>query len=281
MPRLAALILLAAALALPAAAAAQQQRPAGTPAAPPAGAKTQPPQRLAPPARYSEMPADAAYRDCIGFAQRDPENGFEAAITWRDEGGGPQARHCVAVALVGLGQFAEAAERLETLAIEMAAYPPQARAQVVGLATRAWLGAGRLTRAFATATEALHLDPDNVDLLLDRGEVLANAERYWDALDDFNRATTLAPRRVDALVLQAAAHRLVEAHDLARDDIARALALAPDSPEALVELGKIRRADGDSVGAREAWKRTIAVAPDSPAAIAAQRGIEQLELAGR
>jgi len=270
--RLAAL-LLAAALALPAAAPAQQ-RPAGTPAPPAA-------KSPAPANRYSEMAGDEAYRACIAFAQKDPENGFEAAIAWRDEGGGPQARHCVAVALVGLGHFAEAAERLETLAIDMAAYPPAARAQVVGLATRAWLGAGRLTRAFATATEALHLDPDNVDLLLDRGEVLANAERYWDALDDFNRATTLAPKRVDALVLQAAAHRLVEAYDLARDDIARALALAPDSPEALVELGKICRADGDSVGAREAWKRTIAVAPDSPAAIAAQRGIEQLELAGR
>ncbi|MGE0254527.1 MAG: tetratricopeptide repeat protein [Alphaproteobacteria bacterium] len=264
-------VLLALAVALPAAA---QQRAPGTPAAPPA-AKTQPPSK-----RYSEMPADEAYRQCIGFAQQDPENGFEAAIAWRDEGGGPQARHCVAVALVGLGHFAEAAERLETLAIDMAAYPPQARAQVVGLATRAWLGAGRLTRAFATATEALHLDPDNVDLLLDRGEVLANAERYWDALDDFNRAVALAPKRVDALVLQAAAHRLVEAYDLARDDIARALAVAPDHPEALVELGKIRRADGDRVGAREAWKRVLTIAPDSPAGEAARRGIEQLELAG-
>ena len=58
------------------------------------------------------------YDQCIEQAMREPEAGFERAIAWRDLGGGVASRHCVAVALYGLGQFRDSALRLERLVQE-------------------------------------------------------------------------------------------------------------------------------------------------------------------
>ena len=55
--------------------------------------------------RYSEMPAARAYQSCMALARAKPSEGFEAAIAWRDEGGAAAARHCTAIALVGMGQL--------------------------------------------------------------------------------------------------------------------------------------------------------------------------------
>ncbi len=60
------------------------------------------------------------YDQCIELAMREPEIGFERAMAWRDLGGGIAARHCVAVALYGLGHFGESALRLERLVQENA-----------------------------------------------------------------------------------------------------------------------------------------------------------------
>ncbi|MCZ6453449.1 MAG: hypothetical protein O6909_04325, partial [Alphaproteobacteria bacterium] len=72
--------------------------------------------------RFSEIPVAQAYQGCMALARAKPAEGFEAAIAWRDEGGGPPARHCTAIALVGLGQLDEAAQRLEDLAQNMGAF---------------------------------------------------------------------------------------------------------------------------------------------------------------
>ena len=70
----------------------------------------------------TELPAAQAYEKCLGLARSDPAQGFEAAIDWRDTGGGMAAQHCTAVALAELGQFQEAATRLEQLADKMTGF---------------------------------------------------------------------------------------------------------------------------------------------------------------
>lgn len=228
--------------------------------------------------RLAELPDRIAYQRCVADARSDPEAAFERAIAWRDAGGGPGAAHCTALALVGLGQYSEAAGRLEDLAQAMVKFPPTARAEVLGQAAHAWLRAGRATRAYAAVSAGLALDPDNIGLMVDRSEVLASAANYWEALDDLNRALELDPTQIDALVFRATAYRYVDALDLARDDLARALEFVPDSVDALLERGIVRRLDGDDVGARADWLRVLELVSTGAAAESARANLARLDL---
>ncbi len=71
---------------------------------------------VAPAAAAAEIDHAREYGACMTLVQRDAEEAFESALAWRDMGGGDAASHCVAAALLGLKQYAEAARRFETLA---------------------------------------------------------------------------------------------------------------------------------------------------------------------
>lgn len=228
--------------------------------------------------RYAELPPGRAYQVCLAEARRNPDIGFEAAIAWRDEGGGPPALHCVALALFELGQFSEAGKRLEDLATGMPGAGNRERAAILGQAGNVWLHANDLSRAHTVLTRALELDGDDPELWIDRGDALARSGEYWDAIDDFSAALDRDSSRLDALVFRAAAYRLLDVTDLARDDIARALAVDPDQPDALVELGAIHAQLLEFDAARKAWLRVLSVAPGSRAADAARSALQQMDV---
>ena len=218
------------------------------------------------------------YEACIQLATENAEAAFEQAIAWRDLGGGRPARHCVALALYGLGQYREAALRLERLAKDAVAEDNRLRASILGQAGHAWTAADDLTRAYAALTTALELNPNNVDLLLDRSLALAVGKSYWDALDDLNQVLDNAPGHVEALVFRATAYRYLDAPELALDDVNRALSRDSVHVGALLERGILRRITGDAPGARADWLKVLERAPDSPAADAARRNIELLDI---
>lgn len=228
--------------------------------------------------RFADQPKGEAYRNCMTLAQQKPAEGFEAAIAWRDEGGGAAAKHCTAMALANLGQFADAALRLEALAGEMKDFSGPERAAVLAQAGRAWQRAGNLARAEAAQTTALGLVPDDVGLHVDRGEVRAAGGRLWEAVDDFNAALEREPENLDALIFRGAAYRLLNTPELARTDLLAALQRDTDNLDALVELGAVELQDGKRDAARQRWLRAISVAPASPAAGAARRWLERLDV---
>ena len=239
---------------------------------------------LAPPSAAPARAQDSAaeqereYQDCMILARAAPADGFESALAWGSLGGGDGARHCAAVALIGLGQYREAARRLERLAADLRAGGKTALSLgVLVHAGQAWILAGDATRAHAVQSAALDIDPDNVELLLDRGITLATAKNYWEAIDDLNRALELAPGRPDLLILRASAYRTLDALDLARDDIALALTHAPNNPDALLERGMLRRLAGDETGARNDWLRVIGLTEGTPTAEAARAKLEKLD----
>lgn len=223
-------------------------------------------------------PDDRKYAACMETARKTPKEGLALATDWERAGGGNPALHCLAVSLLGLGEFAQAAETLETLAKEAEDAPPALRADILGQAGNAWTMARQPGPAWRAQSAALALVPDNVDLLIDRGVTLASAGKYWDALDDLNRALTIDPRRVDALVYRAAAWRYAESLELAEEDAVRALALAPDNPDALLERGLIRKARGNRAGARADWLKVRQITPDSPTGEAAGRELEKMDV---
>src|SRR5260221_3009430 len=210
-------------------------------------------------------------------ARQKPEAAFDGANAWRIAGGGDPAEHCADVGLIGLGRYAEAADKLEALADTMVKGPIDLRAQVLGQAGQSWLLAGDSARAAAVLTAALALTPDDADLLTDRAEALAGEKKYREAVADLDGALKLDGKRVDALVFRASAHRSLEQYDLARPDIDIALRLAPDQPDALLERGNIRGLTGDDAGARKDWQRVAQVAPNSAADSAAKANLAKLD----
>jgi tetratricopeptide (TPR) repeat protein len=222
--------------------------------------------------------APKEYRNCFILARQKPEEGWEQAIAWQSLGGGEPARHCAAVALIALGKYEEAAQRLETLAGESRRVEA-VRAEMLAQAGQAWLLAGRPERALAAQDTALQLMPGQPDLLLDKAVTLAQAHHYKEAVAVLSDVLKRQPNRVEAMVLRASAHRYLDQAALAKDDVARALVLDPEFPDALLERGMLRRLDDDRLGARQDWLKVLELsAPDAPAADAARNNIEMMDV---
>lgn len=218
------------------------------------------------------------YQACMRLTRSNPGDAFESALAWEDRGGGHAARHCAAVALIGLKHFQPAAKRLEALAQEMKTAEPELRAGVLAHAGQAWLLADQLDRAYAVQTAALELTPNAAGLLIDRGATLAEAGKFQEAVGDLDRALALDGNRVDALVFRASAHRMLDALDLAARDADAALRIRPDDPDGLLERGNIRRLRGDRAGARDDWLQVLRGHDDTPAGDAARANLEKLDV---
>jgi tetratricopeptide (TPR) repeat protein len=240
-----------------------------------AAAAAEPRKSPAPP-RNAEADA-ATYDRCLKLAKQDPGAAQNLARAWHERGGAHPADHCAAVALVGLKQYKEAANRLEALAQDMKTAPAGLRAGVLDQAGQAWLLAGDPMRAYAASGQAVSLQPNDPDLIVDRAEAAASAGYLDKAVADLDHALKIDPGRVDALIYRASANRALDRLDPALADIEKALAEAPNSAPALLERGNIRQLKGDPRGAREDWERIGQLAPGSQADMAARANIERLD----
>jgi len=220
----------------------------------------------------------AEHGACLAQAAGDPAGAEERARRWEGLQGGPPARHCLAVALIGLGRYGEAAYILEGLVNEVQQATPEARAALLAEAGNAWMLANDLGRAAAAFDAAIALTPDNASLHVDRALALALAGDYWAAIDDLNTAEVLAPDRIDVLLFRATAYRLLEVYELAAADLERLLALDPDNVEGYLERGNLRRLTGDDDGARQDWLKVLQLDPEGPTGEAARSNLEQLDL---
>jgi tetratricopeptide (TPR) repeat protein len=233
-------------------------------------------------AAQAKAVADAKqYSDCMALARSAPDQAVKSAQDWQAKGGGIPAGHCDAVALIGLGHYREAATMMEKLADEEAKTSKELAAGLFGQAGQAWLIAGDNQHALADQTAALALMPDDPGLLTDRAVTQISMAKYWEAIDDLNKAHELASDRVDILIFRASAYRFLQSYDLARDDIDRAIDLAPGNPEAYLERGVLRSLTKDLTGARADWQKTITLAPDTPTANQAKANLYQLDQAAK
>ncbi|MBM3566391.1 MAG: tetratricopeptide repeat protein, partial [Alphaproteobacteria bacterium] len=116
---------------------------------------------LMPVRAQSESP-ERRYSACMSKARDNPQAAFDDALAWTGLGGGHAARHCMAAALMGLGQHPEAARRFEELAQE--ARKPDMRAELLAQAAQAWLLAKNPERADDVLTAALKMAPNNPEI---------------------------------------------------------------------------------------------------------------------
>ena len=232
---------------------------------------------FAPGPAHADAASQRKYDDCMTLARDKPEQGFEQATAWRGLGGGDAAEHCAATALVGLGQYAAAAGRLEALAAR-SKRDPRVKAGLLAHAAQAWLLDGKSQRAEGVLTAALKLAPDDAALLVDRAEAKAGQKNFAGAVDDLTEAIRRDGRRPDAFVFRATAYRFLDRLELAQADVARALTLEPTHVEGLLERGILRRLSGDDAGARQDWLQVLRLAPTSPAADAARTNLAAMDV---
>ncbi len=231
------------------------------------------------PAQQAPSSADAAllHDRCVELATTSPKEALDKATAWKAEGGGFGADHCIAMALFELRDYRNAAQRFEELATRMMQMPAIHRAQALDQAGQSWLNADEPERARADFEAAMTLAGEDPELLIDRAEAFALEKRYWEAIDDLNRAVELAPNKADAYIYRGSAYRSVDANDLALEDIEHGLKLAPNNILGLLERGNLYRLKGNNAGARQDWQRITELAPDSRAAQAAKANLAKLD----
>lgn len=235
---------------------------------------------LALPALAETIGGPEEYRICLTLAKQKPEDGWEEALAWQSLGGGEAARHCAAVALIGMGKYGEAATRLETLANE-SVREDSMRAEMLAQAAQAWVLEGNVQRADSAQRAALTLSPDNPDLMMDQAVLLAQLGHYREAVDNLSKVLRVQPNRVEALTLRASAFRYLDNLPGAVDDIANALNLEPGFPDALLERGILHRLNGEDAAARADWLKAIDLAPDGAAADSARGNLAKMDVKQR
>lgn len=230
---------------------------------------------------YPAQPAEESrYQACLDRTGPQPQQALEQAQEWEKQGGGLAARHCQALALIGLKRYGDAAARLEEIARQPSMGSGEVRAELLDQAGNAWILANEPKKAYAVLDAALKLSPDNAELFIDRARARAMTKDWRGAIMDLSTALSLDPAREEAYVFRASALR--QSGDLKRalEDVETALALNDKDADALLERGAIRAGLGNAGGARQDWTKAVQVAPDSPAGRAARTNLQGLEGSG-
>lgn len=207
-------------------------------------------------------------QNCLDMVGDDPFGARDYAQDWIKRDGGRSARHCLALALVELGDEQEAAQELDDLArkepfVGQESTPSQ-RVVIAIEAARAWLAANQPTNAISIAEYGLTLKPGSEGLTLVKARAQLEMNDPEGVIRDVGALVAQAPDvGTDAYVLLASAERRRGKLQQAAVHIAKAIDRAPESPAALLERGIIRGQAGDAVGARQDWQKVLDLAPDT------------------
>jgi len=223
-----------------------------------------------------------AYEFCLSAIDEDPEQAFDRALAWRDQGGGPPAVHCSALALLAIGQYGDAADRLDALAQDINnGLSAPLRAQILIQAANGWMMQGFPGQAIQSLNAALSLDAGSdgisVQIYFDRARAHVLDDDWPPAIDDLTRALDLAPGAKDALTLRAMGYRFQGDTARAETDLARVLDDDADYAPALLERGLLHRAAGDDAAARADWTRVLQLDPEADLLAAARAYLYDLD----
>lgn len=222
--------------------------------------------------------AQKRYGACVALTKSDANKALARASAWEHRGGGLPADHCLALALVALKQYADAAKELERIAAAMTTPPNPLRPEVLDQAGNAWFLAGDAKQAYGSFTAAVALAPQNVNYLTDRARAALALGDNADAARTLSMALRQDPTRTELYILRGEARRKLGKIKLAFEDADTALALDPTSVRALIERGILREDMGDDKGAEQDWLSVVRLAPNTAAAAEAQARIQTLAM---
>lgn len=181
------------------------------------------------------------YADCVQLIEADLELGRIAAQQWVSDGGGAEARHCLAQADIKAGFPKLAALRLEEIAARNDAGDDYVRARLYDQAAEAWLAAKEPDMAEKALDEALALVPDSGELQLTAAKVYAAQDRWPEVITAVNKAEDAGFISSETFVLRGRGHYTLTHYAAAADDVVNALTLNPTNVDALVLRGDLAR----------------------------------------
>lgn len=146
-------------------------------------------------------------------------------------------------------------------------YDDETRAQAQYILADALLESDRQFDALKAIDQAIKLDDKSAQFYLLRGELKRNAGDLGAALEDFNKAVEIDPEDIDVRIERAVALMESDERDKALADIDEAFNVVKDSggvhPELYATRGDIRAAMGDTLRAREDYRQAIEMDPDN------------------
>ena len=174
-----------------------------------------------------------------------------------------RSQHCIALSLVGLGLYENAAEQLEAIASDLrigrgldfvrmiVRGNRKVLADVYMQAGNVWLLAESPIMAYDVFSLGLfEVEEDSeqaLEIYVDRARASGFGGDFDLAIEDLQKANELAPPREDILIFLATAQRLLEKFDDAAQTLEQALSIFPNNPEILLERGNLRFEDRKSV----------------------------------
>lgn len=179
---------------------------------------------------------------CLTRISENAEEAYEDALTWRHQGGGWPAEHCVSLALIALGQEAPGALRLREAALEAEMASDLSRALMLGQSGDAFLTAEEYEQAVISFAAALDFAPDDAGLLVGLAQAQLALEAYEEAETAASAALSAESANPDAYALRARARLEQGDIDAALSDIEAARALDPENIDILRLRGEIRDA---------------------------------------
>ncbi len=186
--------------------------------------------------------ADAQARDheryeaCLNGIEANADAAYEDALAWRFEGGGWPSRHCVARALIALGEEEEGAFRLQALAEAPDGGPDVMKVLYLAEAGEAWMSAGHPGEARRVYARALDFSPQSAPLWLGRARAAAELGEWAAVEADAAQAISHEPQNFDAWRTRAEARYRLGDLDSAESDLQRALELASTDEETVAAL---------------------------------------------
>jgi tetratricopeptide (TPR) repeat protein len=99
-------------------------------------------------------------------------------------------------------------------------------------------------RLIADYTEAIRLDPNNVELYYERAKVYSNKNDYTQAIADYTEAIRLDPNYMPAYLNRGSVHEEKKDYNRAIADYTEAVRLAPKDKDCKLSLKNARKKRG-------------------------------------
>lgn len=243
-------------------------------------------EAVAHPKNDSRKVTNDPLQECLRLAVTRPADAIEVAEGWlakaktaQDRAG---ARQCHALALTGIGGWAEAAPLFLAAREDTPTTQADERARLAALAGNAGLAAQDPAGALTSLELAREDSAQGSDSKLrsaievDRASALVALNRAAEAATALAEARVADPTNAEAWLLSATLSRRQGDLAAAQTQIEKAAALLPVDPEIGLEAGVIAMLLGHEEAARKSWQSVISAAPGSDAAKTAQGYIDQL-----
>jgi len=158
-----------------------------------------------------------------------------------------------------------------------AAANPQAAPSTAGQAQTA----APFDQSRASALKAaIEKDRNNVEARVDLGNLYFDAERFPEAIAEYEAALTVDPKHVNASTDLGIAYYYMNQPDRALAQFDRSLAIDARHTKTLLNIGIVRAfGKQDLQGAAAAWQKVIEIAPSSQEAAMARQALQGLRSA--